>query len=544
MSPSITPALGVRPIGKPPDDVSRVLDAIQMRDALPNASEAPLAWPPNLLPPGLDAVSTKQRRHEQTPPQDVRVVETLARISTQLRACAQRGPSQQDDTDVTAPPGIWTKLAAFVDGYLDDMDMTTYLLANVMREQNVNGQMASAHNEAMTIAGKRMEALSKERREQMTKERELRAEEANAARKAGIAGAVLDWVMPAVDIVFGAGKVFAGLVTANPMLIGGGVLNLAAGMVGIGAAALKTVTTAGLMDKQVAHDVASKLSYAQMGLSMAAAAVDITSAAKNAVVGLAVRKAAARAAAKAKTMSEASKRAAKVAKANAAAAQTTAPELIGEITRKVVQRGGGGAIEAALDGGAGMARRAAVGLGGRAGDSVNRALSEMLKRHPSPRLVAWLRAGTTHSGSVEKAVERSVSKAIKKIVEKGGPTALNAETLSASVSTSVQKVFVRAARWTTRMYAVTLARQTVAAATTITNGAFGVQSAKLRYEADLLSLRSQSVAARHRDLSTDVDTLIKRQRTLSESHQLMIEAAHDAIGDRNRVRSAVANALA
>ncbi|VVD96575.1 Secreted effector protein SseC [Pandoraea pneumonica] len=544
MSPSITPTLGVRPIEKPPDDAFRVLDADPMRDAPSIKSEPPLAWPPNLLPPGLDAVSAKQRRHDQTFPQDVRFVETLTRISTQLRGCAAHQPEQQDDTEVTAPPGTWTQLASRVDGYRDSMDMTTYLLANVMREQNVNGAMASAHNEAMTIAGKRMEALSKERREQMTKERELRAEEANAARKAGVAGAVLDWIMPAVDIVFGAGKVFAGLVTANPMLVGGGVLNLAAGMVGIGAAALKTLATAGCVDKNVAEHVASKLSYAQMGLSMAAAAVDITSTAKNAVVGLAVRKAAARAAAKAKTMSEASKSAAQVAKANAAAAQETAPELIGEITRKVMQRGGDGAIQAALDGGAGMARQAAVELSGRVGHGVNQAVSQMLKRHASPRLAALLRAGTTHSGSVEKAVERSVVRAIKQIAEKGGRTALNAETLSASVSTSVQKVFVRSARWTTRMYAVTLARQTVAAATTITNGAFGVQTAKLRYEADLLSLKSQSVAARHRDLSTDVDTLIKRQRTLSESHQLMIEAAHDAIGDRNRVRSALANALA
>ncbi|AJJ11156.1 secreted effector protein sseC [Yersinia rohdei] len=99
-------------------------------------------------------------------------------------------------------------------------------------------------------------------------------EQADKARKAGIFNAVLDWIIGAVEVVYGALKVAEGVLTGNPVAIASGVAYLAAGTAGLLKAAAETAMLLGASKEkfQGIIDVASKV---QLSFECFAMAIDL-----------------------------------------------------------------------------------------------------------------------------------------------------------------------------------------------------------------------------------------------------------------------------
>lgn len=104
-------------------------------------------------------------------------------------------------------------------------------------------------------------------------------EQADKAKKAGIFTAVFDWIVGAVEVVYGALKVAEGVLTGDPLAIASGVAYLAAGTAGVVKAAAETAMLLGASKEkcQEVIDVAGKV---QLGCECFAMAIDIFQAAR------------------------------------------------------------------------------------------------------------------------------------------------------------------------------------------------------------------------------------------------------------------------
>lgn len=104
-------------------------------------------------------------------------------------------------------------------------------------------------------------------------------EQADKAKKAGIFNAVFDWIIGAVEVVYGAFKVAEGVLTGDPVAMASGVAYLAAGTAGLVKAAAETAMLLGASkDKcQQVIDVASKV---QLSFECFAMVIDLFQAAR------------------------------------------------------------------------------------------------------------------------------------------------------------------------------------------------------------------------------------------------------------------------
>ncbi|CFR26342.1 type III secretion system translocon subunit SctE [Yersinia kristensenii] len=99
-------------------------------------------------------------------------------------------------------------------------------------------------------------------------------EQADKAHKAGIFNAVFDWIIGAVEVVYGALKIVEGVLTGDPVALTSGVAYLAAGTAGLVKAAAETAMLAGASKEkcQEVIDVAGKV---QLGFECFAMAIDL-----------------------------------------------------------------------------------------------------------------------------------------------------------------------------------------------------------------------------------------------------------------------------
>ncbi|MGC7527093.1 type III secretion system translocon subunit SctE, partial [Pandoraea pneumonica] len=231
-------------------------------------------WPMTFLPPAPDTVLDEGRKQSDESV-DADVEAAMQRVRAQLDELAQTLRSASPVASQSSVDDLgFDPYDAMIqsDGY----GLNSQLLAMTFVAMNLTAHVNRNNADAMKAATDRLAEINRERIETMGTERELRAQEANQVRKGGIVGAVFDWVIAAVDIAVGIGKTVAGFMTANPMLMAGGVLTLAAGVAGVGVALSNTMA---LVDKGRAdqwRERAAQASTVQMSLSMAATVVDVT----------------------------------------------------------------------------------------------------------------------------------------------------------------------------------------------------------------------------------------------------------------------------
>ncbi|GAB3629074.1 Secreted effector protein SseC [Pandoraea terrae] len=166
----------------------------------------------------------------------------------------------------------------------EGLDIDTLMLKLTFELKRFVGTLAAQTLEIDKVMVEKMTALINERIKTQAEELKKNAEAAAKARKAGILGVVIAWAMAAVDAVIGVAKVVGGFLSANPMMVSGGFMNIASGALGIAAAAFSTLALLDERRRDKWAGIASKLSCAAMSVSIAAAFVDITSALRNALL--------------------------------------------------------------------------------------------------------------------------------------------------------------------------------------------------------------------------------------------------------------------
>ncbi|WNW80443.1 type III secretion system translocon protein [Salmonella enterica] len=143
------------------------------------------------------------------------------------------------------------------------MMMTTLIL-------NVFGNNAQSLCQQLERATEVQNAQVKEYQEQIQKA----IEQEDKARKAGIFGAIFDWITGIFETVIGALKVVEGFLSGNPAEMASGVAYMAAGCAGMVKAGAETAMMCGADHDtcQAIIDVASKI---QVGCEVVAMALDV-----------------------------------------------------------------------------------------------------------------------------------------------------------------------------------------------------------------------------------------------------------------------------
>lgn len=147
------------------------------------------------------------------------------------------------------------------------MMMTTLIL-------NVFGNNAQSLCQQLERATEVQNALRNKQVKEYQEQIQKAIEQEDKARKAGIFGAIFDWITGIFETVIGALKVVEGFLSGNPAEMASGVAYMAAGCAGMVKAGAETAMMCGADHDtcQVIIDVASKI---QVGCEVVAMALDV-----------------------------------------------------------------------------------------------------------------------------------------------------------------------------------------------------------------------------------------------------------------------------
>ncbi|MDM5065375.1 type III secretion system translocon subunit SctE [Aeromonas salmonicida] len=167
---------------------------------------------------------------------------------------------------------------------LEKMPMSSMFMASSLLAGQVLGNVAEKKGEMLDIFSDKQDLLRREEVKNIREQMENAIEQQDKAKKAGIIGVVCDWVIAAVEVVTGVAKLIGGVMSGNVMQAAGGAMDLMAGLAGIGKAICNTMALVDPDNAEKYHAMAEKFGIAQMTFEIAGAAIDITSALRNAIV--------------------------------------------------------------------------------------------------------------------------------------------------------------------------------------------------------------------------------------------------------------------
>jgi secreted effector protein SseC len=175
---------------------------------------------------------------------------------------------------------------------VEKQPMETLMLASTMLTIQALGNVADAKGKVLEILGKAQQREREREVQEIREQIDKAIEQQHKAKKAGIFGAVCDWIISAVEVVSGVAKIVGGALTGNAMMVAGGAMDLMAGTAGLVKAMADTMA---LIDPAHAgryKSIADTAGKIQLAFEVAGAFVDITSAARNMVVTKVIPKAA------------------------------------------------------------------------------------------------------------------------------------------------------------------------------------------------------------------------------------------------------------
>lgn len=146
--------------------------------------------------------------------------------------------------------------------------MMTQLVLNVL-SHNANALCQQLERATEVQAALRNKQVA-EYQEQINKA----IEQADQVRKAGIFGAVFDWIISGIEAVVGVLKMVEGVLTADPLVIADGAAYFSAGMVGLVKAGAETALLLGA-DKSVCNNIINVAGKVQTTCEGVALALDI-----------------------------------------------------------------------------------------------------------------------------------------------------------------------------------------------------------------------------------------------------------------------------
>ncbi|HHT8824678.1 TPA: type III secretion system translocon subunit SctE [Yersinia enterocolitica] len=343
-------------------------------------------------------------------------------------------------------------------------------------------------------------------------------EQADKAKKAGIFTAVFDWIVGAVEVVYGALKVAEGVLTGDPLAIASGVAYLAAGTAGLVKAAAETAMLLGASKEkcQEVIDVAGKV---QLGCECFAMAIDIFQAA--------------RAINAARTVT---KGASEVLKSGASEALTDA-----------IKRGASGEIEQLAEKfGKDVSQQVSRNI------SLNVMETEMVEvgnmtsaaaKQAAKAEIALVRNITksfTHEG-IEKLVGGVAKKLAQDAIKKG--ITLTAEQFSQQCVKAIMKKSVTTILKDIATSPLLIMQKCTAAAGQVNSGQLAIQSANLRKEIEKLILDQDFTQFMDEWVERNKQHQLKQLKDTSEVAQDTVTKLSDNIKQNSMLQTQIAGSL-
>ncbi|MFM1525774.1 type III secretion system translocon subunit SctE [Yersinia enterocolitica] len=343
-------------------------------------------------------------------------------------------------------------------------------------------------------------------------------EQADKAKKAGIFTAVFDWIVGAVEVVYGALKVAEEVLTGDPLAIASGVAYLAAGTAGLVKAAAETAMLLGASKEkcQEVIDVAGKV---QLGCECFAMAIDIFQAA--------------RAINAARTVT---KGASEVLKSGASEALTDA-----------IKRGASGEIEQLAEKfGKDVSQQVSRNI------SLNVMETEMVEvgnmtsaaaKQAAKAEIALVRNITksfTHEG-IEKLVGGVAKKLAQDAIKKG--ITLTAEQFSQQCVKAIMKKSVTTILKDIATSPLLIMQKCTAAAGQVNSGQLAIQSANLRKEIEKLILDQDFTQFMDEWVERNKQHQLKQLKDTSEAAQDTVTKLSDNIKQNSMLQTQIAGSL-
>ncbi|HHH1377172.1 TPA: type III secretion system translocon subunit SctE [Yersinia enterocolitica] len=343
-------------------------------------------------------------------------------------------------------------------------------------------------------------------------------EQADKAKKAGIFTAVFDWIVGAVEVVYGALKVAEGVLTGDPLATASGVAYLAAGTAGLVKAAAETAMLLGASKEkcQEVIDVAGKV---QLGCECFAMAIDIFQAA--------------RAINAARTVT---KGASEVLKSGASEALTDA-----------IKRGASGEIEQLAEKfGKDVSQQVSRNI------SLNVMETEMVEvgnmtsaaaKQAAKAEIALVRNITksfTHEG-IEKLVGGVAKKLAQDAIKKG--ITLTAEQFSQQCVKAIMKKSVTTILKDIATSPLLIMQKCTAAAGQVNSGQLAIQSANLRKEIEKLILDQDFTQFMDEWVERNKQHQLKQLKDTSEAAQDTVTKLSDNIKQNGMLQTQIAGSL-
>jgi secreted effector protein SseC len=443
-----------------------------------------------LVPP---IVASRARPSELAAPKNMEAQASRQETAKALERLMQSLPKSQ-----SSEPQLKLDLST-----IERMPMESMFFASTLLTNQILGDVAAKKGEALEIMSRKQDSLRQKEVESIREQMAKSVEQQDKAKKAGVFSVVFDWVIAAVEIVTGVAKMVGAAMTGNVMQLAGGAMDFMAGMAGLVKAVANTMALVDPDNAEKYHKIAEKAGIVQMSFEIAGAAIDITSAVRNALVTKMVPKVAG------KVLKEGAAQELKTA--IKAGCQSELSTLANQIGKKVAAEAG---------------QQIANQLGQQAMQQVS---NNVLKK-----VVQQFGVNKMMEAFSQQAIEKMVTEAVKKVgtqaIRRGSE--LTAEQITKRVVAEIRKSVVSALKNALVVNAnvlMNVTRQSVVGAQNITVGMIDKEKALLQKQIDQLVLDQQWVQGFFQFFEQNKKEGIKKVRELQESQASVMQAGTQMI---------------
>ncbi|PHV11475.1 type III secretion system translocon subunit SctE [Chitinimonas sp. BJB300] len=351
------------------------------------------------------------------------------------------------------------------------------------------GDTANLKSLALEIRTKGVEAVRLRQNEDLRKEVDKSIEDAQKAQKAGIIGAILDWVISIAEIVSGIVKIVTGVLTGNVGSVVGGVMDLSAGAAGIVKAICETAALIDPKNAEKYKAVAEVAGKVQLAFEMAGMFVDALSVGRGMM--------AARSAVKG--------------------------------TEAVMVAGSGEALKQAMKIGGETGKQAVSNVASAVGKAVaDQAAAQVLKELTEKTVKNILTQGQLVQAFSKSAIEQMVTRAVEGVAKSAAKSAaeITAESLTREVVKAVQREVVEAAVKACIKSSANIGKAVVRAGAT---GVNGIAQGEIRRERAELQEMVQQLIAEGNFMQFLIDEFEKLKKQVNNDIRSLLDGAGKAI---------------
>jgi secreted effector protein SseC len=391
---------------------------------------------------------------------------------------------------------------------MEKLPMSSMFMASSLLAGQVLGDVAEKKGEMLNIFSDKQDMLRREEVKNIREQMENAIEQQDKAKKAGIIGVICDWVIAAVEVVTGVAKIIGGVMTGNALQAAGGAMDLMAGLAGIGKAICNTMALIDSENAEKYRGIAEKFGIAQMSFEIAGAAIDITSALRNAIV----------------------------TKIVPTAAKAALKEGWGDALNMAVKEGSQSAVKE-------VAKQVGKEVAGQVAEQVATQLGKTTVTAASKRATNKILEAFSQQ-AIEAMVAKSVEQVAKKAIKEG--VELTTEQLTKKVVAQLQKDVLKAVMKSSTLVTSTILQTTqgaVSGGQQIAIGALEMQKAKLNKEMEQLILDQEWLQNLFQQFEEKKKETVKNVRELQEDRGAIMQDAAQTLSQTAASQAQMASSM-